>query len=91
MTQRILIVDDHAVVRQGVRQLLMDRGVASEVIEAQSGAEALAAIGKQACDVMLLDISLPDMNGVEVLKRAKRKAPRLPVLMFSMKWWSIFT
>jgi len=84
MTQRILIVDDHAVVRQGVRQLLMDRGVASEVIEAQSGAEALAAIGKQACDVMLLDISLPDMNGVEVLKRAKRKAPRLPVLMFSM-------
>jgi DNA-binding NarL/FixJ family response regulator len=84
MTQRILIVDDHAVVRQGVRQLLMDRGVASEVIEAQSGAEALATIAKSPCDVMLLDISLPDMNGVEVLKRAKRKAPRLPVLMFSM-------
>ncbi|CAG9274528.1 response regulator transcription factor RqpR [Paraburkholderia unamae] len=84
MTYRILLVDDHAVVRQGVRQLLLDRGVASEVIEAQTGAEALAAIAKHACDVVLLDISLPDMNGVEVLKRAKKKAPRVPVLMFSM-------
>ncbi|WP_233861820.1 response regulator transcription factor RqpR [Paraburkholderia adhaesiva] len=84
MTHRILLVDDHAVVRQGVRQLLMDRGVASEVIEAQTGAEALAAIAKHAFDVVLLDISLPDMNGVEVLKRVKRRSPRLPVLMFSM-------
>ncbi|SDB87334.1 response regulator transcription factor RqpR [Paraburkholderia lycopersici] len=84
MTHRILLVDDHAVVRQGVRQLLIDRGIASEVIEAQTGAEALAAIAKHACDVVLLDISLPDMNGVEVLKRAKKKAPRVPVLMFSM-------
>ncbi|WP_042265507.1 response regulator transcription factor RqpR [Paraburkholderia heleia] len=84
MTHRILLVDDHAVVRQGVRQLLLDRGVAAEVIEAQTGAEALAAIAKHVCDVVLLDISLPDMNGVEVLKRAKKKAPRVPVLMFSM-------
>jgi DNA-binding NarL/FixJ family response regulator len=84
MTHRILLVDDHAVVRQGVRQLLLDRGIAAEVIEAQTGAEALAAIAKHVCDVVLLDISLPDMNGVEVLKRAKKKAPRVPVLMFSM-------
>ena len=84
MTHRILLVDDHAVVRQGVRQLLLDRGIASEVIEAQTGAEALAAIAKHVCDVVLLVISLPDMNGVEVLKRAKKKAPRVPVLMFSM-------
>lgn len=84
MSLRILIVDDHVVVRQGVRQLLLDRGAASEVLEAQTGAEALAAISNHACDVVLLDISLPDMNGVEVLKRVKRKAPRLPVLMFSM-------
>jgi two-component system, NarL family, invasion response regulator UvrY len=84
MTARILLVDDHVVVRQGVRQLLMDRGVASEVTEAQTGADALAMIAKHAFDVVLLDISLPDMNGVEVLKRVKRRAPRLPVLMFSM-------
>jgi len=84
MSLRLLLVDDHAVVREGVRQLLLDRGIASEVIDAQSGAEGLSAIGGRAFDAVLLDISLPDMNGVEVLKRMKRKAPRVPVLMFSM-------
>jgi DNA-binding NarL/FixJ family response regulator len=79
-----LLVDDHAIVRQGVRQLLLDRNVAREVVEAQSGAEALAAIEKQEFDVILLDISIPDMNGVEVLKRIKRRQARVPVLMFSM-------
>jgi two-component system invasion response regulator UvrY len=84
MSLRLLIVEDHAVVRQGVRQLLLDRGVAREVAEAKSGAEALDFVVHQAFDVVLLDISLPDMNGVEVLKRLKRKAPRVAVLMFSM-------
>ncbi|MGH8777493.1 response regulator transcription factor RqpR [Paraburkholderia sp.] len=84
MSLRILLVDDHAVVRQGVSHLLIDRGVACEVVEAQTGAEALALAAKQVYDVILLDISLPDMNGVEVLKRIKRKVPRVPVLMFSM-------
>jgi two-component system, NarL family, invasion response regulator UvrY len=84
MSLRILLADDHAVVRQGVRQLLLDRGIAREVTEAQSGAEALDAVAQHSYDVVLLDISLPDMNGVEVLKRLKRKAPRVAVLMFSM-------
>ncbi|HXZ08417.1 MAG TPA: response regulator transcription factor, partial [Paraburkholderia sp.] len=84
MSLRILIAEDHIVVRQGVRQLLLDRKVAHEVAEAETGAEALSSVAKHAYDAVLLDISLPDMNGVEVLKRIKRKAPRLPVLMFSM-------
>jgi two-component system invasion response regulator UvrY len=84
MTLRLLLVDDHAIVRQGVRQLLLDRGVAREVVEADSGAQALASIDKMLFDAVLLDISLPDTNGVEVLKRIKRKAPRVPVMMFSM-------
>ena len=84
MTLRILIAEDHAIVRQGVRQLLIDRGVANDIAEAQSGAEVLAEASKHVFDVILLDISLPDMNGVEVLKRLKRKLPRAPVLMFSM-------
>jgi DNA-binding NarL/FixJ family response regulator len=84
MSLRILLVDDHAVVREGVHQLLIDRGIASTVTEAQTGADGLAAIARQAYDAVLLDISLPDLNGVEVLKRMKRKAPRVPVLMFSM-------
>ncbi|MEI5997245.1 response regulator transcription factor [Paraburkholderia bengalensis] len=84
MSLRILIAEDHAVVRQGVRQLLIDRGVADDVDEAQSGMEVLAQAAKHVYDTILLDISLPDLNGVEVLKRLKRKLPRVPVLMFSM-------
>jgi DNA-binding NarL/FixJ family response regulator len=84
MNLRILLAEDHAVVRQGVRQLLLDRGVAAEVAEAQTGAEALMEAVRHSYDVILLDISLPDLNGVEVLKRLKRKVPRVPVLMFSM-------
>jgi DNA-binding NarL/FixJ family response regulator len=84
MTLRILLVDDHAIVRQGVRQLLLNHGVAREVVEAETGAQALASLDGGPFDIILLDISLPDMNGVEVLKRAKRRAPRAPVMMFSM-------
>ena len=84
MSLRILIAEDHAIVRQGVRQLLIDRGVADDVAEAQTGTEVLMEASKHVYDVILLDISLPDMNGVEVLKRLKRKLPRVPVLMFSM-------
>lgn len=84
MTLRILLVDDHAIVRQGVRQLLINHGVAREVAEADSGAQAFASLDGDPFDVVLLDISLPDMNGVEVLKRVKRRAPGTPVMMFSM-------
>jgi two-component system invasion response regulator UvrY len=84
MALKILLVDDHAIVRQGVKQLLLDLGVADSVSEAESGADALSQADRADWDVVLLDISLPDMNGIEVLKRLRRKAPRLPVLMFSM-------
>jgi two-component system, NarL family, invasion response regulator UvrY len=85
MTLRILLVDDHAIVRQGVCQLLLNHGVAREVVEADSGAQALAQLDdERPFDIVLLDISLPDINGVEALKRVKRRAPRTPVVMFSM-------
>ncbi|MGG1945672.1 response regulator transcription factor RqpR [Trinickia sp. NRRL B-1857] len=84
MTLKILLVDDHAIVRQGVRQLLLNHAVAREVVEADSGAQALASLDIDPFDIILLDISLPDMNGVEVLKRLKRRQPRTPVMMFSM-------
>ncbi|MEX3956035.1 response regulator transcription factor RqpR [Trinickia sp. EG282A] len=85
MSLRILLVDDHAIVRQGVRHLLLTHDVAREVAEADTGAQALASLDdERPFDVIVLDISLPDINGVEVLKRVKRRAPRTPVLMFSM-------
>ena len=81
---RILLADDHAIVRRGVGQLLLERGVASEVSEAETGMQALALAARRPLDVAMLDISLPDVNGIDVLKRLKRESPRLPVLMFSM-------
>jgi DNA-binding NarL/FixJ family response regulator len=80
-----MLADDHAIVRQGVRQLLLNHSVAREVVEADNGAQALMGVDAgEPFDLVLLDISLPDMNGVEVLKRMKRRAPRTPVMMFSM-------
>ena len=64
MSLNILLVDDRAIVRQGIRQLLIDRGVARDVTEAEAGGGAVAAVDKQEFDVILLDISLPDTNGI---------------------------
>jgi two-component system, NarL family, invasion response regulator UvrY len=81
---KVLLADDHAIVRRGVAQLLVEFGVASSVTEAETGRDALAFATRESFDVALLDISLPDMNGLDVLKRLKRDVMRLPVLMFSM-------
>ncbi|SAK41879.1 response regulator protein [Caballeronia calidae] len=84
MTLKVLLADDHAIVRRGVAQLLLERGVASHVSEAETGMQALALAARSPFDVAMLDISLPDVNGIDLLKRMKRESPRLPVLMFSM-------
>jgi DNA-binding NarL/FixJ family response regulator len=81
---RILLVDDHSAIRQGIAQLLVSRGLFVEAVEASTGAEALAHIERGPWALVLLDISLPDMSGVEVLRRIKRRLPNLPVLVFSM-------
>ena len=81
---RILIVDDHAIVGGGLKQFLGSIGGFSIGGEVRSGAEALAKIKDEHWDLLLLDIGLPDMNGIEVLKLAKRNCPKLPVLIFSM-------
>lgn len=82
--QKILIADDHAVVRGGVRKFLEATKQVGLVEEAATGEEALAQVRKAAWDVVLLDISLPDIDGMEVLKRMKRERPDMPVLIFSM-------
>lgn len=81
---KILLADDHAVVRGGIRKFLEATKDIEIVAEATTGAEALALVRQSDWDVMLLDISLPDLNGLEVLKRVKRERPGLPVLVFSM-------
>lgn len=82
--KRILIVDDHVVVRCGLRQFLANTDDLEIAGEAASGMEALALVNQGHWDLVLLDMSLPDLNGMEVLKRIKRARPDLPVLIFSM-------
>ena len=81
---KILIVDDHAVVRSGLRHFLAGSSHCSAVEEASNGTEALALVLAARWDLILLDLWLPDMNGLEVLKRIKHEQPALPVLIFSM-------
>ena len=84
MRTRILIVDDHAVVREGLKQFLADTLDLEIAGEAKDGRQALARVREQSWDLVLLDISMPDRNGLEVLKEIKRESPDLPVLIFSM-------
>jgi two-component system, NarL family, invasion response regulator UvrY len=81
---RIVIVDDHAVVRSGLRQFLATTEGFEVAAEAATGSEVLELVSSIDADVVLLDITLPDINGLEVLKRIKRIRSGLPVLIFSM-------
>ena len=81
---KILIVDDHAVVRQGLRNILTD-GIGEYTFgEAQNGAEVLNLTRKQKWDIIIMDISMPGRNGLEVLKDLKRVNKNLPVLILSI-------
>ena len=81
---KILVADDHAVVREGVKQILAD--VSDMVVkgEAEDGAETLEKAARDDYDVILLDISMPGRNGLEILKEIKTRLPKTPVLILSM-------
>jgi DNA-binding NarL/FixJ family response regulator len=80
----ILIVDDHAVVRAGLKQILAETADMKAAGEAAAGSEALAMVRGGSFDLVLLDIALPDMNGLEVLKEMLRENMKLPIMMLSM-------
>jgi DNA-binding NarL/FixJ family response regulator len=81
---RIFITDDHAVVRRGIMQILAEAPDIEVAAQAGTGGETLQAIGKRNYDVLVLDISLPDISGMEVLKQALTLKPDLRVLILSM-------
>src|SRR5688572_16609977 len=81
---RILITDDHAVVRQGLKLILADHFRKAVFGEARNAQEALNRVWKEKWDVVILDITMPGRNGLEVLKEIKRSRPKLPVLVLSM-------
>lgn len=81
---KALIVDDHTITRAGLRRILADASSPMDVGEAATGAEALEMVVSDRWDIVMLDISLPDRSGLEVLKAIKKVEPELPVLVLSM-------
>ena len=80
----ILLVDDHAVVREGYRRLLERRADLRIEAEAGSADEALDYLRKATPDVIVLDLSLPDMGGIELTRRIMQRTPNARILVFSM-------
>lgn len=83
MTIRVLVCDDHQIVRQGIKQILADASDLALAGEAASGPEAVARVREGGIDVVLLDIAMPQRDGLDVLRQLKSEYPRLPVLMLS--------
>ena len=81
---RILIADDHQIVRAGLKTLLSGYKEFTVAGEAGSGAETVKMVRESEWDLVLLDITMPDMNGVDTLQQIRRSKPDLPVLILSM-------
>ncbi len=84
MNMRIVMADDHQLVRAGLRSLLESFGDVSVLAECGDGHEALALTDRHQPDVLLLDISLPGLNGLEVAARVPKASPHTRVLVLSM-------
>jgi len=82
---KFLIADDHANVRRGLRELLMDAFLGAQFTEACDGIDVLAQLAGTRPDVLLLDINMPGRSGFEVLKDVNRLYPLLPVIMVSVQ------
>jgi DNA-binding NarL/FixJ family response regulator len=80
---RILIADDHAVVRRGLKEILADALPEADFLEAGNGDEVMSQLGKSAMAMLVLDISMPGRSGMDVLRDVKHAYPRLPVIILS--------
>ena len=83
-TIRVFIADDHAIVREGLKQILADSPDIIVAGESENGLDAIKLFRKSKCHVMLLDISMPDKSGIDVLKQVRKENPEMAVLMLSM-------
>jgi len=80
----VLIVDDHDIVREGVKQIVAETKDIQVGGEARTGSEAIAEVRRAKWDVVILDLNLPDRSGLEVLSQLRSLAPHIPVLIFTM-------
>ena len=87
---KILICDDHKIVRDGLKQILLQMEGPTFIVEAGDAKDAFGFLKKESFDIVLLDISLPDKNGLEVLQSIKEKWPSTNVLMLSMHPQEVF-
>jgi len=80
----VFIADDHAIVRQGLKQIVSDADDMAVIGEAENGADAMRQLRQCAPDVLILDISMGGKSGIDVLKALHQEKPKLPVLILSM-------
>ena len=81
---KILIADDHLIVREGLKQIVSDLSDVSEIDEAENGFGVLEKLAEKEYDVVIMDISMPGKNGLDTLKEIKKNKPDQPVLMLSV-------
>jgi DNA-binding NarL/FixJ family response regulator len=84
MKAEVLIADDHAIIRDGLRKILADTYDLEVVGEAANGSAVMEQVRARDWDLLVLDISMPGRNGLELIKLVKAERPKLPVLIFSM-------
>ena len=81
---KVIIVDDHPVVRRGLKQIIEDEPDMEVAGEAKNAGECFSLVQKTDCTLVVLDITLPDRNGFDVLKQLKYEHPNLPILILSV-------
>lgn len=81
---RVLLADDHAIVRAGLRRLVEESGDMQVVAEAADGREAIHLIREQRPDVAIVDLSMPHIDGLEVIQRILPEFPHLPIIVLTM-------
>ena len=84
MKAEVLIADDHAIIRDGLRKILADTHDLVVAGEAANGSAVMEQVRARDWDLLILDISMPGRNGLELIKLVKAERPKLPILIFSM-------
>jgi two-component system, NarL family, invasion response regulator UvrY len=83
-TFRVLLADDHAIIRDGLKQILADTDDLVVIGEAANGSEVMQKVREKDCDVLVLDISMPGRSGLDLIHMIKAEKPELPILILSM-------
>src|ERR1700719_3112403 len=83
---RILVADDHDIIRRGVKALLSSRPGWMVCAEATTGREAIALAAQHKPDIVVIDISMPDLNGLEAARKVRKVLPKTEVVILSLHY-----